>query len=165
VAAQGEGAARVRGISGPDQEPRPNSLTRQLPTPAHEYNQNSTVLLANATQQFQTPKVHCPKEKQKKQERINSNFSSLQTGYHTLPPLKKNSTSNSDAFIGTTKARLMNQQNSHIMKSSATSATSAPQAPRILRYAADDTLESDLATRESSLARFDCLDSSNTSST
>jgi hypothetical protein len=61
----GEGAARVRGISGPDQEPRPNSLTRQLPTPAHESNQNSTILLANATQQFQTPKEHYPKEKQK----------------------------------------------------------------------------------------------------
>jgi hypothetical protein len=61
----GEAAARVRGISGPDQEPRPNSLTRQLPTPAHESNQNSTILLANATQQFQTPKAHYPKEKQK----------------------------------------------------------------------------------------------------
>ena len=85
----GEGAARVRGVSGPDQEPRPNSLTRQLPTPAHKSNQNSIVLLANATQQFQTPKVHYPNEKQKKQERINSNFSSLQTGYHTLPPLKR----------------------------------------------------------------------------
>jgi hypothetical protein len=64
-----EGAARVRGISGPDQEPRPNSLTRQLPTPAHESNQNSTVLLTNATQQFQTPKAHCPKEKQKKNKK------------------------------------------------------------------------------------------------
>ena len=46
-----------------------------------------------------------------------------------------------------TKERLMNQQNSHIMKSSGTSATSAPQAPSILRYAADDTLESGLATQ------------------
>jgi hypothetical protein len=43
-------AARVRGISGPDQEARPNLLTRQLPTPVHESNQNSAVLLANATQ-------------------------------------------------------------------------------------------------------------------
>jgi hypothetical protein len=59
----------------------------------------------------------------------------------------------------------MNQQNSHVTKSSGTSATSAPQAPRILRYATDDTLESGLATRESALARFDGLDSSNTSST
>ena len=80
-------------------------------------------------------------------------------------PLKKNSTSNSDASIGTTKERLMNQQNSHIKKSSSTSAASAPQAPRILRYAADDTLESALATEESALARFDGLDSANTSST
>jgi hypothetical protein len=47
-------------------------------------------------------------------------------------PLKKNSTTNSDASIGTIKARLMNQQNSQIMKSSGTSAASAPQAPRIL---------------------------------
>jgi hypothetical protein len=59
----------------------------------------------------------------------------------------------------------MNQQNSHIMKSSSTSAASAPQAPRILRYAADDTQESGLATRESTLARLDGLDSTNTSST
>ena len=80
-------------------------------------------------------------------------------------PLKKNSTSNSDASIGTTKERLINQQNSHIKKSSSTSALSAPQAPRILRYAADDTLESALATQESALARFDGLDSANTSST
>jgi hypothetical protein len=84
----GGGAARVSGISGPDQEPRPNSLMRQLPTPTHETNQNSTILLANATQKFQTPKAHYPKEKQKKNNKkeINSNFSSLQTGYHTLPP-------------------------------------------------------------------------------
>ena len=59
----------------------------------------------------------------------------------------------------------MNQQNSHIKKGSGTSAASAPQAPRILRYAADDTLESGLATQESALARFDGLDSANTSST
>jgi hypothetical protein len=59
----------------------------------------------------------------------------------------------------------MNQQNSHIKKSSGTSTASAPQSPRILRYAADDTLESGLATQESALARFDGLDSANTSST
>ena len=46
----------------------------------------------------------------------------------------------------------MNQQNSHIKKGSGTSAVSAPQAPRILRYAADSTLESALATQESALA-------------
>jgi hypothetical protein len=87
-------------------------------------------------------------------------------GYHTLPPppLKKNSTSNSNASIGMTQERLMNQQNSHVTKSLGTSVASAPQAPRILRYAADDTLESGLATRESALAQFDGLDSSNTSS-
>ena len=59
----------------------------------------------------------------------------------------------------------MNQQNSHIKKSSGTSTASAPQAPRILRYAVDDTLESGLATQESALARFDGLDSANTSFT
>jgi hypothetical protein len=88
----------------------------------------------------------------------------LKIGYQTLPP-KKNSTLNSDASIGTTQERLMNQQNSHVKKSSGTSAASTPQAPRILRYAGDDTLESGLATRESALARFDGLGSSNTSST
>jgi hypothetical protein len=39
---KGEGirgrAARVRRASGPDRVSRPNSLTRQLPTPAHESN-------------------------------------------------------------------------------------------------------------------------------
>ena len=59
----------------------------------------------------------------------------------------------------------MNQQNSHIKKGLDTSAASPPQAPRILRYAADDTLESGLATLELALARFDGLDSANTSST
>ena len=59
----------------------------------------------------------------------------------------------------------MNQRNSNIKKGSGTSAASAPQAPRILRYAADDTLESGLATLELALARFDGLDSANTSST
>jgi hypothetical protein len=59
----------------------------------------------------------------------------------------------------------MNQQNSHIKKGLGTSAASASQDPRILRYTADDTLESGLATQESALARFDGLDSANTSST
>jgi hypothetical protein len=53
--------ARVRGeTSGPDQDPRPNSFTRQLPTPAHESDQNSTVLLVNASQKFQIPKSAPP---------------------------------------------------------------------------------------------------------
>jgi hypothetical protein len=68
-------------------------------------------------------------------------------------------------FYRNDKERSMNQQNSNIKKGSGTSVASAPQAPRILRYAADDTLESGLASQESALARFDGLDSANTSST
>ena len=86
------GVARVRGTSGPDQEPRPNSFTRQPPTPlAHESNQNSTILLVNASPKIPNPKSVPPERKKEKRnkERINSNFSSLQTGYHTLPPLKR----------------------------------------------------------------------------
>jgi len=112
---------------------------------------------------FQIPKTQPPKERKKQKEYPPTSL--LCKPGVTLYPLKKNSTSNSDASIGTTKERLMNQQNSHIKKSSSTSAASAPQAPRILRYAADDTLESGLATQESALARFDGLDSANTSST
>jgi hypothetical protein len=38
----------------------------------------------NASQKFQTPKTHHPREKQqkKKKAKMTSNFSSLQTGYH-----------------------------------------------------------------------------------
>jgi hypothetical protein len=52
--------------SGPDHEPRPNSFTRQLLTPAHETKPHSTILLVNASQKFQTPKTHHPREKQQK---------------------------------------------------------------------------------------------------
>jgi hypothetical protein len=40
-------------------------------------------------QKFPTPKAYHPKERRKKRnkERINSNFSSLQTGYHTTAEL------------------------------------------------------------------------------
>jgi hypothetical protein len=61
----GEGRLGLGGTSGPDRDPRPNSLTGQLSTPAHETNQHSTILLVNASQKFQTPKAHHPKEKQK----------------------------------------------------------------------------------------------------
>ena len=48
------GAARVKGgglvgSPSPDRDPRPNSLSRLLPTPAHKSNKNSTVLLVNAS--------------------------------------------------------------------------------------------------------------------
>jgi hypothetical protein len=37
------------GISGPDRDLRPNSLSRLLPTPAHKSHKNSTILLVNAS--------------------------------------------------------------------------------------------------------------------
>jgi hypothetical protein len=39
----------TEGISGPDRDPRPNSLSRLLPTPAHKSHKNSTILLVNAS--------------------------------------------------------------------------------------------------------------------
>jgi hypothetical protein len=43
------GRLGLGGTSGPDRVPRLNSFTRQLPAPAHESNQNSTILLVNAS--------------------------------------------------------------------------------------------------------------------
>jgi hypothetical protein len=74
-----EGAAQRLGggrlglgrASGPDRVSRPNSLTRQLPTTAHESNQKFycfTSLLVNASQKFQTPVAQDPEEKTKKKE-------------------------------------------------------------------------------------------------
>jgi hypothetical protein len=43
---RGLGGGRLglrEGISGPDRDPRPNSLSRLLPTPAHKSHKNSTV--------------------------------------------------------------------------------------------------------------------------
>jgi hypothetical protein len=57
----GEGRLGLGGTSGPDRVSRPNSFTRQLPALAHESNQNSTDLLVNASQKFQTLKAHHPK--------------------------------------------------------------------------------------------------------
>jgi hypothetical protein len=69
---EGEGGGQANGrkggcTRGPDRDPRPNSLTRQFPTPAHETKPHSTILLVNASQKFQTPKTHHPKEKQQKE--------------------------------------------------------------------------------------------------
>jgi hypothetical protein len=46
----GEGRLGLReGTSGSDRDPRPNSLSRLLPTPAHKSHNNSIVLLVNAS--------------------------------------------------------------------------------------------------------------------
>jgi hypothetical protein len=57
------------------------------PPLAHESNQNSTILLVNASPKIPNPKSVPPERKKEKRnkERINSNFSCLQTGYHTRP--------------------------------------------------------------------------------
>jgi hypothetical protein len=86
---QGEGirgrAARVRGASGPDRVSRPNSLTRQLPTLAHESNKKFYCLIGECFPKFQTPVAQDPEEKTKK-KRIIFNFSSffLKIWYHNL---------------------------------------------------------------------------------
>jgi hypothetical protein len=81
-----EGRLGLGGTSGPDQEPQPNSFTRQPPTPQRmSQTKNSTVLLVNASPKIPNPKSVPPERKKGKRnkERINSNFSSLQTGYHS----------------------------------------------------------------------------------
>jgi hypothetical protein len=119
------GAARVRGTSGPDHEPRPNSFTRQPPTPlAHESNQNSTILLVNASPKIPNPKRVPPERKKEKRnkERINSNFSSLQIGYHTC---------------GHNEVRLDDGDGRnrpvHVRRRASSSAASAPAYPRWYR--------------------------------
>jgi hypothetical protein len=82
-------AARVMGVSGPKQDLRPNTPTRRLPTPMQAPNQrNSIVLLVNVFPQIPNSQ-NATTEREKKTKRIPSNFSSLQTGCHTLPPLKR----------------------------------------------------------------------------
>jgi hypothetical protein len=82
-------AARVMGVSGPKQDLWPNTPTRWLPTPMQAPNQrNSTALLVNVFPQIPTSQ-NATTEREKKTKRIPSNFSSLQTGCHTLPPLKR----------------------------------------------------------------------------
>jgi hypothetical protein len=56
-------------VSGPNQDSRPNSPTRQLPTPSQAPNQrNSTALLVNVFHKFQIPKTHQPNEKKNKKK-------------------------------------------------------------------------------------------------
>jgi hypothetical protein len=69
-------AARVRGASGTDRVSRPNSLTRQLPTPVHESNQKFYCFTGECFPKFQTPVAKNPEEKTKK-KRIIFNFSSF----------------------------------------------------------------------------------------
>ena len=77
------------GVSGPKQDLRPNTPTRRLPTPMQAPNQrNSTALLVNVFPQIPNSQ-NATTEREKKTKRIPSNFSSLQTGYHTLPLLKR----------------------------------------------------------------------------
>jgi hypothetical protein len=128
------------GSPPPDRDPRPKLTLTSAPDPSAQVQQvfycfTSECFLKNSNPNYTD---HERKGKNK------FNFFSENWVSHSNP-LKKNSTSNSDASIGTTKERSMNQQNSHKKKSLSTSAVSVPQTPRILRYAADDTLESGLA--------------------
>jgi hypothetical protein len=86
---QGEGirgrAARIRGASGPDRVSRPNSLTRQLPTPAHESNKKFYCLIGECFPKFQTPVAQDPEEKtKKKKNNIQFLFFFLKIWYHNL---------------------------------------------------------------------------------
>jgi hypothetical protein len=97
---------KIRGVSGPNQDSRPISPTRQLPTPSQTPNQrNSTALLVNVYHKFQIPKTHQPNEKKNKEKNnLQLLFFANRVSHST--PLKKNSTSNSDASIGTTKGKI-----------------------------------------------------------
>jgi hypothetical protein len=65
---------------------------------------NSTALLVNAFQKFQTPKARHPKEKKQRKNNLQLLFFANRVSHSTR--LKKNSTSNSDASIGTTKEKI-----------------------------------------------------------
>jgi hypothetical protein len=111
-------AARVKGrlvgrieIHGPirshdSSRPQRMSLTKK-----------SIVLLVNASQKFKTPKAHHPREKKQRKNDLQLLFFANRVSHST--PLKKNSTSNSNASIDTTtEKKLMNQQHLPTTKSS-----------------------------------------------
>jgi hypothetical protein len=82
-----EGRLGLGGTSGPDQEPRPNSFTHQPPTPAHESDQKFYCFTGECFPKNSQPQKRTTRKKEGKKrnkERINSNFSSLQTGYHNI---------------------------------------------------------------------------------
>jgi hypothetical protein len=111
-------AARVMGVSGPKQDSRPNTPTRRLSTPMQAPNQrNSTALLVNVFPQIPNSQ-NATTEREKKTKRIPSNFSSLQTGYHNLPPLKRIRPRILTLLSERQKERLMNQQHLPTTKSS-----------------------------------------------
>jgi hypothetical protein len=109
AAAQGGGRLGLRGASGPDRDSRPNSLTRQFPTPAHESNKKFYCFTSECFPKIPNPQS-APPEREKNKERITSNFSSLLTGYHTLPALKRIRPRILTLLSERQKKRLMNQQ-------------------------------------------------------
>src|SRR5699024_10023178 len=85
---KGEGirgrASRVRGASGPDQVSRPNSLTRQLPTLAHESNKKFYCFTGEFFQKISNPCSTGPgRETKKKKNNLQFLFFFLKIGYHS----------------------------------------------------------------------------------
>jgi hypothetical protein len=108
------------GFPPPDRDQRPQTIpTPELPTLAHTLNIHFTVLRMFTSKNSKPPIARNPQEKTPEQKKVNFIFSSFFENWvsHSTP-LKKNSTSNSDASIRTTREKLMNQQNSPKTKSS-----------------------------------------------
>jgi hypothetical protein len=159
-----EGAARVKGgkLMGsppPDRDPRPKLALTSAPNPNTQIQQvfycfTGEFFLKNSNPNYT--------DHERKGENTFNSFSKNWVSHST--PLKR-IRPRIPTLLSERQGKINESQNSHIKKGSGTSAASTPQAPRILRYAANDTLESGLATQESALARFDGLDSANTSTT
>jgi hypothetical protein len=74
----GDGRLGLGGTSGPDQEPRPNSFTRQPPTPqCMSLTKNSTVLLVNASPKIPIPKSIPPERKKGKKKQVKNKLQLL----------------------------------------------------------------------------------------
>jgi hypothetical protein len=106
-----EGGRLGLGINGP------NSLSSELPTPTEKC-------------QGMPPKTPDPNDTQhERKEKKKFNFFSKNWVSHSTP-LKMNSTSNSNASIGTTKERSVKTKTHPLRKARGTSAASAPQVPK-----------------------------------
>jgi hypothetical protein len=92
-------------FNGPKHQLRPNYPTRQLPTATQASNQiNSTALVVNDFHKIPNPQNNNWMRKKNKKNNPQLLFFANRVSQST--PLKKNSTSNSDASIGMTQEKI-----------------------------------------------------------
>jgi hypothetical protein len=110
----GEGRLGLGGTSGPNQEPRPNSFTRQPRPPAHESDQKFYCFTGECFPKNSQPKSVPPERKKGKKKQGKSKLQLLffANWVSHSTPLEKNSTSNYDASIETTKEKISDDRNS-----------------------------------------------------